>query len=64
MSSIYCHAQENNKRSQEILGLKLYTGRIDIYEAGRFLYCLYSQITRLTQADAVADAELLKAGIQ
>jgi len=49
--------QINDKKSQRIIGMKVYTGKVTVRtEDGRYLYSKYSSITRLTAKDAIQDA--------
>lgn len=59
MTEIIYKAQPNNKKSQNILGMKLYTGLYIVYENGIYLYSKYCNISRFEKNEAIEDAKKL-----
>ena len=48
----------NNKKSQKLIGMKLYTGRVTVTRInGKYLFSKFSAVTRLTASDAIMDAK-------
>jgi hypothetical protein len=56
METTHYGAQVNNKKSQQILGIKVFTGFCEVQHNGNYLYRTFTGITRLTSTDAIIDA--------
>ena len=48
------------KDHPSIINMDLYTGFITVMQGKKYLYSKFSGITRLTHADALADAEMMR----
>lgn len=58
--NIYTGAESNNRKSQELLGMVVWTGVVKVYNNGAYVLAKYSHHTALTKGEALKDAEALK----